>query len=786
MSTRLLFANNAATTLAAPITSSATTATLATGTGALFPVPAANQAFLLTFQDAATGLVREIVLVTSMSGDTIVQMVRAQEGTTATAYLAGDIAAHRNTAGTQAAFQQAPVSLSATAPVTINSAPTSVKFNLGGGAVTQALPSISSMAAYDGLTVELWKTDAGANALTVTSSDGFVGYPSSLIVDVQGLGVILEISASLGKWLVQSFLLSVPGNLLPTVDNTYSLGSTTDAWAQLYLGPNHVPVLDTTTGNVAYYKRSASEISASVTPSNYSYNYGDSRRYGAVGNGTTDDTVALQNAINGNVGGTVTIWGVSKFTSQLNVVADVTIQGAQESCGLTYAGTGGIVSIYFGNVSNSGLQDLIITGPGLNSGIYASGVVMDSPSSLCWIKNCTVTGFSQIPPFGGSTHGVGVALYGSDLEISDSRVESCTFHIQPTGTRIKVLRNYVNGHYSTQGVIPWNSSTSLCWDGISMEGGTECQIEGNEVTDLGTGGIYNGGNGGFSQRCRIVNNLVSYCWDRGIDQGLNLARSGTNDVNGNTIVGNVLYNNRNNNLWMAGVQDCTATGNTCIYDANYNTWAGGAWVTYPGTHISIGLYDGGTGNALTHCTIVGNTSSDNTGNPGISFSYATNAPVGCTLSGNTSPSGYFIPSGNGTTSVYLTNVIDVAHVESFTATAVSWTGQSIASQSSIVRFSGKKADFSMALALGTASTPSGNFVLTLPYISTSVGYSSFQVNGLNGWNTTIASDLLIAYISNPGAAQLEVGRIHTGSLQSDALAFTATGCTLTITGTIEF
>lgn len=106
MSSTILFANDANSTLAGAITNVAVTANLAAGSGALFPNPAAQQYFLLTFVDAATGLIKEIVQVTARVADTIT-MVRAQEGTTAKAWLAGDIAANQWTAGSAAAMQQA-------------------------------------------------------------------------------------------------------------------------------------------------------------------------------------------------------------------------------------------------------------------------------------------------------------------------------------------------------------------------------------------------------------------------------------------------------------------------------------------------------------------------------------------------------------------------------------------------------------------------------------------------------------------------------------------------------
>lgn len=103
--TTFLFANDASSTLAAPITSTATSVTLATGQGALFPNPNSNQQFALTFNDAATGLLTEIVYCTARSGD-VLTVVRAQEGTVALSWLAGDLAANLNTAGTMAAMLQ--------------------------------------------------------------------------------------------------------------------------------------------------------------------------------------------------------------------------------------------------------------------------------------------------------------------------------------------------------------------------------------------------------------------------------------------------------------------------------------------------------------------------------------------------------------------------------------------------------------------------------------------------------------------------------------------------------
>lgn len=105
MANSFLWTNNAISAIAASISNVATSVTLTTGSGALFPNPGANQQFAMTFTDAATGLLNEIVYCTSRTGD-VLTIVRAQESTTALAWSAGDVAAALVTAGNLAGFTQ--------------------------------------------------------------------------------------------------------------------------------------------------------------------------------------------------------------------------------------------------------------------------------------------------------------------------------------------------------------------------------------------------------------------------------------------------------------------------------------------------------------------------------------------------------------------------------------------------------------------------------------------------------------------------------------------------------
>jgi hypothetical protein len=102
----LLFANNAVSTIASPITAVSVSVQVQAGDGVKFPNPIpGSQFFKLTFFDAATGGITEIVHCTQRVGD-VMTIVRAQEGTIAQSWLSGDSAKNMPTAQTQANFIQ--------------------------------------------------------------------------------------------------------------------------------------------------------------------------------------------------------------------------------------------------------------------------------------------------------------------------------------------------------------------------------------------------------------------------------------------------------------------------------------------------------------------------------------------------------------------------------------------------------------------------------------------------------------------------------------------------------
>ncbi len=101
-----IFTNDAASTLASAITSTATSLTLVSGGGAKFPSPAAGQYFVATLISQSNPNTYEIIQCTARSTDTLT-IARGQEGTTALAWNSGDLCNEQVTAGSLNVFSAA-------------------------------------------------------------------------------------------------------------------------------------------------------------------------------------------------------------------------------------------------------------------------------------------------------------------------------------------------------------------------------------------------------------------------------------------------------------------------------------------------------------------------------------------------------------------------------------------------------------------------------------------------------------------------------------------------------
>ena len=169
-----VWADNAATTLAFPISDTATSCTLLSGSGAEFPDPAPGFVFSLTFISASNPNLFEIAYCTARVGD-VCFITRGQEGTAALAWNAGDFARNYVTSGLlNLAFQQAVGGvLTGTLP-NPGMAAGAASTNIGalGGALAGTLPNptIANSVSLPGSPTTTTQTSGTANATVANTS----------------------------------------------------------------------------------------------------------------------------------------------------------------------------------------------------------------------------------------------------------------------------------------------------------------------------------------------------------------------------------------------------------------------------------------------------------------------------------------------------------------------------------------------------------------------------------------------------------------------------------------
>ena len=131
--------------------------------------------------------------VIALTGAELLEVV---QGGTSSRATAGQIA---GLAGNNA-FQF--LEINSTVAITITQGSIEVYFDATGGEIDQALPVIATLAAYNRQWMRFWKVDASANAVVISSTDGFLGYSSPQTLSSQGESLTVEINTTVGQYLM--------------------------------------------------------------------------------------------------------------------------------------------------------------------------------------------------------------------------------------------------------------------------------------------------------------------------------------------------------------------------------------------------------------------------------------------------------------------------------------------------------------------------------------------------------------------------------------------------------
>jgi hypothetical protein len=230
--------------------------------------------------------------------------------------------------------------------------------------------------------------------------------------------------------------------------------------------------------STTYYSQTAAEILASVTPSDFSYPPGDVRRYGALGDGTTDDTTAVNAALSINQ-------SVLFPTGFIFICGPLTASVAGQSI----SGYGATVRFKTGSTNGQ----MSVTGAGVSilgvtfdfNSVAQNGVVVRSQDVT--IRDCTFAG--------AGTTGAG-CIYGTNNLAGTAGPD-----------RLKILSNRIISGTATQYGIYVESTVADCF-GVQIVGN---YIDMTPNTTNGTGIYLTGQNSPYTykqQKWEITGNIV--------------------------------------------------------------------------------------------------------------------------------------------------------------------------------------------------------------------------------------------------------------------------------------
>jgi parallel beta-helix repeat protein len=350
----------------------------------------------------------------------------------------------------------------------------------------------------------------------------------------------------------------------------------------------------------------------------------DPEWFGAVPNGVTDSTTAIQAAVNASSGGTLRFRsGTYIVSTAISLPSAITVDGYYATLKVA---DGSVINL-FSAVSKSGvfIRNLVLDGNKAAIAGDSSGIVLVSCSDVV-IENCNVHDFTNV--------GIVAAT-----ALTRARITGCS-----------VIDCGEAGASSKHGIFLYGAITDAIIDGNYVEGASEegilvssngvadvarVNILNNVVKDCGGIGIYLAGDAAhYATNCVMVGNTGTGCVDQ-----VELAYG-----DGCTVSGNVGNDGTVDGVALQFCKDCTVTGNTAndngvrginIQDSTRITVTGNTAFSNNNDNIAgipgISLY------GATYCTVVGNTASETGGGHqkyGIAEATAVGAPNYNLIEGN--------------------------------------------------------------------------------------------------------------------------------------------------------
>lgn len=319
------------------------------------------------------------------------------------------------------------------------------------------------------------------------------------------------------------------------------------------------------------------------------------KEYGVVGDGTTDDTTALQNALTAASGKTLLLGGNTyAITSALTPPANVTIQGVSGLTTIKLLSSGSDVNLI--NLSGAStvfrVKDVIFDGNKATvSAVNTSGIYLSSANTV-EVLNCTFKNFNDL---GSNAGGKGVYMaHASSAE--KLVVDNCTFTdiegnaVQTYYVKRNIITNNkasgiittfadINGQTlpTTDDVLTTIANNVIVCDASFPEAISVLSLLGNDIEAVGN--KINGGGVQIVVHTGTTEDLVNYrvsgnmLWEAKANGITVNQTSGTNATNFNVVVSdNMIYQPLKDGIALVGTYvgsgatggPVTVVGNTII------------------------------------------------------------------------------------------------------------------------------------------------------------------------------------------------------------------------------
>lgn len=266
--------------------------------------------------------------------------------------------------------------------------------------------------------------------------------------------------------------------------------------------------------------------------------------YGAVGDGVTDDSAAIDALFAGaSAGATVYVEAGTYLTDAFSVPAGVTVRGNRDAIfKMKAAANTTLVTLGAGSV----LDGVTVDGNRSNQSSSGHGVSLGAAGAIirdCKVMNCY--GYGVV-----STNKDGVRVEG--CEIVDTRWQAIFVEVTSVAIeRVRITDNYVDRSGEDETVV----GTAITLKGTASYKISGSVVSGNEVkmpTTTPPAGAICIETFGNVERCRIIGNDCS-----GGSMGISLDKTIYSTCTGNTV-----YNAKTNGIELASASQCTVGENT--------------------------------------------------------------------------------------------------------------------------------------------------------------------------------------------------------------------------------